>query len=1484
MVSEILATSAASASPSSNSESSAVETPPVNEKDVALATSPRKTNLEKLSRHQTKAPLFLYLFTFGPPISLRSPSAFFTHPRTLYFIGFVSAIIAAGTIPSLDLNYGYWVNALSRVDITNDERTSISNRTAGVSAALGLANAIFTTIYFTAFCLASERLSSDLRETYVAATLAQDVSFFDLHGPGEVASRVSKDVNNVRVAFGEKTAYLIYGVSNLVVALSFAFARSPKVAGIMFGLIPLTIAAFAILGIFSEKIGAPAAAMEGRVATYVEQMLSSPRVVQAFSMQAALVQRLEKAMLSPLRVLGRRRAAIRGAEVSTLFFIIFGAYALFFAWGAFLISHGYTSVGASTTAFWSAINSIFGLANVVPHVPGIINGFLSLRTLRTTIERQPKIDVRDEGGVTLPPGSFESSFELKDVTFAYAARPAHASLRDVSLKIEPGKMTALVGPSGSGKSTIASLLIREADPETSNVLSEEDAALMAFIAESNKREKNKGEKDDKKADKKAKGKNDSASESEKPELDVEVADRVKGHGVVCYAGHDLRTLNVKWLRSQVAVVQQHPQLFTGTVFANVAAGLVSTPYEWIDDGKSEIDLSKEEKERYDATRAKVQSALEKAQAWEFVQRLPQGVDTVISGGRTGVLSGGQRQRVAIARALVSEPMMLALDEATSALDSSTEERIRLMLEEEQRTRGMTVVTIAHRLSTVEKADRILVIDQGRVVDDGTHEELMQSGRKNRTYRKMVLRQRAVAQGDEPDDVEVEALTSAGTETESGDMLTRVASASYGHERDERPGLQTANSGIGSSALALAADSHTAIQRLNSRSASTPHGHQTAEPSSTPAQHAAARRRYQAAALSWGGIVAVPAPTSSQHHGPTDVPTMKRLGRTLWARARPQMSFFAIGCIASVFVGVAFPLISWLTGHGIAALGLPDPVELRRQSYKWSLYLLLIAFVVFIACGMQGWFLEVASDRTLRLFQRDTLESLLSQEIGYFDAEDQASGGLTAALTSHPEKVGNASGIIFGQLLMSIVNVFGSVLLAFLLNWRGAVVELSPLILVAIFAYTNVVFLEKYETMATRPVQHASAYVSEQIDGIRTVAALGRQEAVLHTFRTKNKRLRNRIKYLVNGAFGYSMNTASMLFIASLVFYWSGVLLNRGQATNVEVFGGMEAVIVGSFSLMRLASLLPDYARGLSSLRVLTDWLERVPKIAKYVLVKPSEGDDNRTDQPKKHDGSSGAGSEDYKKDEGMFDSVAQDIVFSDVEMRYPQRPDHPALRSLDLTIKAGETTAFVGTSGSGKSSCLNLLSRFYDPVAGSITCGGIDIRAMPLDEWRGRAALVSQDPVLYEGSVRWNLKLGAIDPESVTDEEIRFACEQACILDFILSLPGGFDEDLGMKGMNLSGGQKQRLCIARALLRKPEILLLDEATSALDAESEATVQLALERASKGRTTVVIAHRLSTIRKADTIHVVEDGRIVESGSHAELLARKGRYLELIEAQL
>lgn len=256
---------------------------------------------------------------------------------------------------------------------------------------------------------------------------------------------------------------------------------------------------------------------------------------------------------------------------------------------------------------------------------------------------------------------------------------------------------------------------------------------------------------------------------------------------------------------------------------------------------------------------------------------------------------------------------------------------------------------------------------------------------------------------------------------------------------------------------------------------------------------------------------------------------------------------------------------------------------------------------------------------------------------------------------------------------------------------------------------------------------------------------------------------------------------------------------------------------------------------------------------------------------------------DFWSEDGIpITSVEGTVEFRDVHFRYPTRPEQPVLRGLNLSVKPGQYIALVGASGCGKSTTIALLERFYDPLVGGIYVDGKEISSLNLNDYRSFVALVSQEPTLYQGTIRENVLLGA-DHEDVTDSEIEFACREANIYDFIMSLPDGFSTVVGSKGSMLSGGQKQRIAIARALLRDPKILLLDEATSALDSESEHVVQVALDKAAKGRTTIAVAHRLSTIQKADVIYVFDQGRIVESGTHTELMQKGGRYSELVNLQ-
>ena len=256
----------------------------------------------------------------------------------------------------------------------------------------------------------------------------------------------------------------------------------------------------------------------------------------------------------------------------------------------------------------------------------------------------------------------------------------------------------------------------------------------------------------------------------------------------------------------------------------------------------------------------------------------------------------------------------------------------------------------------------------------------------------------------------------------------------------------------------------------------------------------------------------------------------------------------------------------------------------------------------------------------------------------------------------------------------------------------------------------------------------------------------------------------------------------------------------------------------------------------------------------------------------------------WSEDGQPLDSVSGTIEFRDVHFRYPTRPEQPVLRGLNLSVKPGQYIALVGASGCGKSTTIALLERFYDPLVGGIYVDGKEISSLNINDYRSFIALVSQEPTLYQGTIRENVLLGADREDgAVTDEQIEFACREANIYDFIMSLPEGFSTVVGSKGSMLSGGQKQRVAIARALLRDPKILLLDEATSALDSESEHVVQAALDKAARGRTTIAVAHRLSTIQKADVIYVFDQGVVVESGGHTELMKKGGRYSELVNLQ-
>lgn len=377
---------------------------------------------------------------------------------------------------------------------------------------------------------------------------------------------------------------------------------------------------------------------------------------------------------------------------------------------------------------------------------------------------------------------------------------------------------------------------------------------------------------------------------------------------------------------------------------------------------------------------------------------------------------------------------------------------------------------------------------------------------------------------------------------------------------------------------------------------------------------------------------------------------------------------------------------------------------------------------------------------------------------------------------------------------------------------------------------------------------------EAVENIRTIASLGREnkfyERYAQTIVEPHKKSVKRahfygVSFGMHEAIAYLCNAAAFRFGAYLIAH-------HGLHFN-DMMKVIMCVMICAMMIGRVSAFSPDYAKA---------------KIAAARLFKLF---DNTTPI-------------DSSSEDGLRPSNFEgNISLENVRFRYPTRPDVKVLRDMNLTVIPGQRIALVGSSGCGKSTVVSLLERFYDVDEGRVAVDSEDVKSLNIKWLRSRMGTVSQEPVLFSYSISENIAYGDNSRE-VTMEEIEAAAKAANIHSFINSLPKGYDTNVGDKGTLISGGQKQRIAIARALICNPRILLLDEATSALDTESEKVVQEALDKASEGRTTIIIAHRLSTVQNADSIAVINHGRVVEQGTHQELLALKGTYHSLVTAQL
>lgn len=816
-------------------------------------------------------------------------------------------------------------------------------------------------------------------------------------------------------------------------------------------------------------------------------------------------------------------------------------------------------------------------------------------------------------------------------------------------------------------------------------------------------------------------------------------------------------------------------------------------------------------------------AAKMANAHGFISQLPNGYNTMV-GDRGFLLSGGQKQRIAIARAIVKNPRILLLDEATSALDTQSEAVVQDALE--QASQNRTTITIAHRLSTIKNADKIVVMGKGVILETGKHEDLLAL---NGAYAQLVDAQKIRAK-----------------------VATEVHEENFAEQEEGNNGqAKFVPSNAKVDAPLATSDTEKAALREDAK-AEMPAGLEKSATRQSVASAILQQRERERA---------------EQDKENEKIPSIFYLLYRLAKINRDHvLGLYLPGVVASICSGAAYPCFSILFGHALQNFSLcsaigggpcPEPTKsiMLHGADRWALYFFVIAILCTLAISIQTYTLMKASSVLMERMRRMSLFAYLRADVSYHDEDAHSSGALSNSLADNSQKINGLVGVTLGTIIQSFSTLATGAIIALANGWKLSLVVIAciPLTLSTGFVRLQLVVLK--DARIKKAYEGSAAKACEAAGAMRIVASLTREEDCLDIYRREldapSKISRNTAFY---GNFLYAVSQALQFWIIGLGFWYGSHLLIKGEYTSGQYFTILTAVVFGSIQASNAFSFVPDISNAKMAAWDSIKLLDMVPEI-------------------------------DVTSDEGeVLAHVEGHIKLENVHFRYPTRPSVRVLRGLDIEVKPGTFVALVGASGCGKSTTIQLIQRFYDTLSGRVTLDGKDISQLNLREVRKHMALVSQEPTLYDGSIEFNIRLGAFeDAEKLTMDELRAAAASANILAFIESLPNKWETEVGGKGTQLSGGQKQRIAIARALIRNPRILLLDEATSALDSDSEKVVQEALDKAAAGRTTIAIAHRLSTISRADRIYCLKDGRVAEQGTHHELLASNGIYADLVRMQ-